>query len=138
MARGDHIRVSRQGYWHHGIDCGDGTVIHYVGPDREKKRCAAVRRTTLQEFCRGCSFRVVPYRGCDGLELVMSRAEARLGDAGYDLFGNNCEHFAYWCKTGQKRSRQVRRAARAAAGVGALAVTTLLTAALRLRRGGAF
>ena len=57
---------------------------------------------------------------------------------GYDLFGNNCEHFAYWCKTGLKRSRQVRRATRAAAGAGALIVTTLLTAALRLRRGGAF
>jgi len=34
MARGDHVRVKRRGYWHHGIDCGDGTVISnrpYVG-----------------------------------------------------------------------------------------------------------
>ncbi|HRT20579.1 MAG TPA: lecithin retinol acyltransferase family protein, partial [Candidatus Hydrogenedentes bacterium] len=31
MARGDHIKVRRFLYSHHGIDCGDGTVIHYTG-----------------------------------------------------------------------------------------------------------
>ena len=29
MDKGDHIFVYRRGYSHHGIDCGDGTVIHY-------------------------------------------------------------------------------------------------------------
>lgn len=137
MARGDHLRVSRQGYWHHGIDCGDGTVIHYTGPDREKKKRAAVRRTTLEEFCQGHSYRVVPYDRCDGADRVMLRAESRLGEAGYDLLGNNCEHFAHWCKTGRRHSRQVHRVARTVASVGAVALTTLVTIAVRLRRGGA-
>jgi len=137
MARGDHIRVSRQGYWHHGIDCGDGTVIHYIGPDREKKKFAAIRRTSIADFCRGRSFRVVPYAHCDVPELVLMRAEVRLGETDYDLFGNNCEHFAHWCKTGHARSHQVRRAARTALGAGAVVLTTLVTAAIRLRKTGA-
>lgn len=29
MQKGDHLYVSRGLYTHHGIDCGDGTVIHY-------------------------------------------------------------------------------------------------------------
>jgi hypothetical protein len=32
---------------------------------------------------------------------------SRLGESGYNLFGNNCEHFATWCKTGQWESQQV-------------------------------
>ena len=31
MAKGDHIRVRRSGYWHHGIDCGDGEQPEAVG-----------------------------------------------------------------------------------------------------------
>ena len=29
MARGDHIFVYCLGYSHHGVDCGDGDVIHF-------------------------------------------------------------------------------------------------------------
>ena len=57
MARGDHLKVRRRGYWHHGIDCGDGTVIHYAGLEREKSD-AYVRRTSLAEFCKGRTVRV--------------------------------------------------------------------------------
>ncbi|OPY55810.1 MAG: NC domain protein [Pelotomaculum sp. PtaU1.Bin035] len=40
---------------------------------------------------------------------TVQRARNRLGEADYDLFGNNCEHFAIWCKTGMHRSYQVER-----------------------------
>jgi len=39
-------------------------------------------------------------------DAVVERAESRLGEWSYDLFVNNCEHFAVWCKTGVSRSRQ--------------------------------
>jgi hypothetical protein len=31
--RGAHVFVDRDGYTHHGIDCGDGTVIDFGGLD---------------------------------------------------------------------------------------------------------
>jgi len=106
MAQGDHLRVQRYGYWHHGIDCGDGTVIHYVGEEAEKRN-AVLRRTPVEMFTRGGVADLVSYTRCDDPDLVLARAVSRLGESGYSLVRNNCEHFAHWCKTGKSRSRQV-------------------------------
>jgi len=112
MAQGDHIRVKRRGYWHHGIDCGDGTVINYAG-EHEEKRNPMVRRTSIEEFAKSATIRRVdhPEAFCHGPEAVVARAEARLGENRYRLLDQNCEHFAEWCKTGTRRSLQVRRTA---------------------------
>lgn len=46
------------------------------------------------------------YHLYSGEETVM-RARSKLGQGGYNLALNNCEHFAVWCKTGVKDSSQV-------------------------------
>jgi len=38
---------------------------------------------------------------------VVARAKSRLHEQKYNLIFNNCEHFAIWCKTGVKGSKQV-------------------------------
>ena len=40
---------------------------------------------------------------------TIERAKSRLGERGYDLLFDNCEHFAIWCKTGLSRSTQIER-----------------------------
>ena len=40
-------------------------------------------------------------------EETVRRARSKLGEGGYNLALNNCEHFAVWCKTGVKSSSQV-------------------------------
>lgn len=40
-------------------------------------------------------------------EETISRARSKLGETKYNLVVNNCEHFAIWCKTGIKESKQV-------------------------------
>lgn len=40
---------------------------------------------------------------------IEARARSRLGNGGYSLVFNNCEHFAVWCATGVSESEQVRR-----------------------------
>lgn len=40
-------------------------------------------------------------------EETVARAKSRLGEENYNLAGNNCEHFALWCKTGVQESHQV-------------------------------
>jgi len=112
MAKGDHIKVSRGLYWHHGIDLGDGTVAHSSGePFRE--RDAVVKQSSLEDFCRGCDPTPVHPPDAYGDEVVVRRALSKLGCRDYHLLLNNCEHFATWCKTGRRRSRQVEGAARA-------------------------
>jgi hypothetical protein len=44
---------------HHGIDCGDGTVIHYTGDTWMAPR--RVRRTSMQDFSRGAAVAVRNY-----------------------------------------------------------------------------
>lgn len=110
MARGDQIYVYREFmnlkgvYQHHGIDCGDGTVIHYRKPSE------IVERTTFKTFSRGNPVYVVEYKNgfCFIPDIVVSRAESRLSEQKYNLLFNNCEHFATWCKTGISESVQIK------------------------------
>jgi hypothetical protein len=106
MARGDQIYAMREvvgiPYEHHGIDRGDGSVIHY-----SKQGEAVIKRTTLDTFARGGVVRVKRQPTAFIPSLVIERAESRLGEREYDLFFNNCEHFANWCKTGQSECKQL-------------------------------
>jgi Lecithin retinol acyltransferase/PspA/IM30 family len=109
MARGDQIYVMRplagfdSVYEHHGIDCGDGTVIHYYKGGREP----VVERTTLETFARGNPIYTQTVPVCFIPDIVIERAESRLGERQYNLLTNNCEHFANWCKTGRNTSQQL-------------------------------
>ncbi|MCR4818306.1 MAG: lecithin retinol acyltransferase family protein [Fretibacterium sp.] len=49
------------------------------------------------------------YHLYSGAETV-ARARSKLGKEGYSIAGNNCEHFAVWCRTGLKESSQVNKA----------------------------
>ena len=110
MAKGDRIYAYRNLgqlnglYQHHGIDCGDGTVIHYRKPSE------TIERTSLETFSRGNPIYVV--KDGDGFgyipDVVVERAKSRLGERKYNLLFNNCEHFASWCKTGVNDSKQIR------------------------------
>jgi Lecithin retinol acyltransferase len=109
MARGDQIYVMRPllgltgVYEHHGIDCGDGTVIHYS----KTEPVATVRRTSLAAFTMGNPVFVKSRPTGYIPDVVVQRAESRLGEQAYNLIANNCEHFANWCKTGVNHSDQV-------------------------------
>jgi hypothetical protein len=120
MARGDHIFVSREGYTHHGIDLGDGTVVHLAPRSPAPislfaliawKSQARVRRVALGEFASGRAVWIREYLGGFDPDTVVKRALSRCGDHGYHLADNNCEHFACWCKTGHHHSEQVRNVA---------------------------
>jgi len=114
VSRGDHLFVRRRHYTHHGIDCGDGTVIHFgrksVGAGRR------VERVSRTAFARGGEIRVKSYRWKLPTEQILRNAESRLGETNYSLVRNNCEHIATWSVTGRRQSKQVRNWAVAAPG----------------------
>jgi hypothetical protein len=110
MAKGDCIYVYRNFgqltgvYKHYGIDCGDGTVIHYRKPSE------VVEQTSIATFSRSNPVYVAEYGTGFGYipDVVVERAKSRLGERDYNLLSNNCEHFASWCKTGISDSKQIR------------------------------
>ncbi len=144
MARGDHFFVPLAGaLTHHGIDIGDGTVVHWTsGLDTEArrgvrgvvrgKRNAEIRRTSLEYFAGGHTVRVRHYsQELDG-DQVVRRALERVGERGYSLVWQNCEHFATWCKTDRHESRQVKKAA----GIAAASARTAPWVPVAVRKGG--
>lgn len=116
--RGDHIRVQRSGiYSHHGIYISDDEVIHFTGTEDDSvldwSKCEVIR-TSLAQFLRGGRAEVKLYSDDEledlyPVEHIVSYARSCLGDKGYHLVFNNCEHFANTCTLGRFRSRQVER-----------------------------
>ncbi len=108
---GDHIFVRRKGplYSHHGIYAGEGKVIHFKGAEREK-RDPAVIITDIDNFLNGGKLRRRNHKKRLAHSESLRIAREHLSKKGYSLRVNNCEHFATYCATGKKKSRQVRRA----------------------------
>lgn len=116
MARGDHLSVSRGAYTHHGIDLGDGTVVHLTGEPFAQEG-AEVRRTSMASFAQGGAVRRVRCRCAHhDADQTVARAMSALGNTEYVLATWNCEHFARWCRCGVARSYQVERVAAALLG----------------------
>ena len=97
-----HLVTSRALYAHHGIHVGDRRVIHF-GCLAFGVRGGQVQVVTLARFARehGKWVRTDPRKYS---EEVIGRAWSRVGERGYQLLANNCEHFCSWAL---KRSAQI-------------------------------
>lgn len=114
---GDVVRVTHKLYDHYGIYVKASTgarVIHYTGENGPQDFNGMVRETPIGVFLNGekkytvCEFDPRRYRTIYSGAETVERARSRLGQKGYNLVTNNCEHFAVWCKTGRDESSQVR------------------------------
>lgn len=117
--KGDHIRVQRMNglYAHHGIYVSDEEVIHFTGKDDDSIMDWSkpeVIQTDLAYFLKNGILEVKEYTDEEFADLyspeqIVTYARACLGDKGYNLIFNNCEHFANVCTLGRFRSHQVEK-----------------------------
>jgi hypothetical protein len=140
MARGDRLEVEQRivgstvTYMHHGIDVGDGTVVHARPDDfRNPFGGGRVVRTSREDFSAGRAVRLTTDPpAVFPAEEVVSRALAHVGREGYSPLVDNCEHFATWCATGRRISRQVEIVrARVAAAMARTALGATVRVGLR-------
>ena len=112
MNKGDHIRVNRGGYYHHGINMDGSTVMHFTGEPTRKSLSSKIKRTSFIDFLEGGRLEVVAYQTSQiiPVEHTVAIAWSQENRDGYHLFNNNCEHFATFCKTGQGYSYQLDKA----------------------------
>ena len=111
LVKGDHIRImlhDKYGcFYHHGIYCGEGVVIEYNGryPSQD---LFTVEKVSLESFARGRRIEVDNREpALYSPEEIVARAESRLGERAYNLYTNNCENFATWCRSGAPLVRMV-------------------------------
>ena len=126
---GDIVYVKRKGYRHFGIYTGNQQVIHYHKEKNPLLCDGIITETSLTEFMSSSDTLYVLngigpaaknnlfdwiIKRVFGDEVplfspqeTIDRARSKLGEQGYSLLLNNCEHFAFWCKTGMAKSAQV-------------------------------
>ena len=142
---GLHLAVNRRSkpLDHHGIYLGDGSVVHFSGEGLAQRE-ARVWRTSLSDFLGRDGIRrtrcLLPAKQSGeriatlDLSVICLRALSRLGETGYQLLANNCEHFSAWAQIGASVSFQTQR--KYAGGKGRIheAVAYALEQRLRLDR----
>jgi len=132
MGKGAHIFIKHGVHAHHGIDCGDGTVVHYPG----KSQGGKVSKDRISKFAQGKKIYEIKYKykECLSLDTTIERAQSRLEQnaENYHLFKSNCEHFAHWCKTGKCESHQVGGVLAPLASGSTAAIATVLLGAVTL------
>lgn len=112
---GDMIRIRLGSFYHYGIFVSEDEVIAFGLPptaeNREKEGEVKVLATDIDVFaCGHIVETAVLDRGEQKRRLpreeTVARARARLGEGGYNILHNNCEHFVNACVFGQARCEQ--------------------------------
>ena len=120
LQKGDHIAIQRlRGcYWHHAIiedvqtERAIVNVIEYSSYVKELLQDIMYRRSPGKAKVMRGNYRLehglylIKHREFRPADTVVLSAISRLEESNYDLFSNNCEHFAMSCKTGISSSEQ--------------------------------
>lgn len=108
---GDIIRTKVQFYHHYGIFASETQVIQFGLPDDPFRAADQIKviTTDIDTFLQGGELEVgVPEateRKCMRTpEEIVKTAQERLGEGGYDILHNNCEHFVNECAFGEHTS----------------------------------
>lgn len=108
---GDIVRTKVTFYHHYGIFVDEQTIIQFGMPDNVTQNAADIRvlSSDVAAFLRGGEMEVgVPDRQerkkLRNPRQIVEIARSRLGEDGYDLLHNNCEHFVNECAFGEKTS----------------------------------
>lgn len=118
-APGDVIRVRLGELYHYGVFASEEEVIQFGLPPlseyRSRPDAFTVLATDIDLFSCGQIVEIgIPEkeerRARFSREETLRRARARLGETGYDLLRNNCEHFIWDCAFGEKKCVQAQEA----------------------------
>jgi hypothetical protein len=108
---GAPVRVKVGFYYHYGIFVDENSVIQFGLPDGPSRPAADIQvlSTDVYTFLQGGTLELgIPDRAerkrLRSASCVIAAAQSRIGQGGYDLLHNNCEHFMYECLFGQPDS----------------------------------
>jgi hypothetical protein len=94
ISLGDHLYVQRVGFTHHGVFIGNNSVVHYLWKE-------GVKIDSLEKFAQGARIHKKNSTKIYSNAEIIVRARSRVREKNYNLFGNNCESFVIWCRSGR-------------------------------------
>ena len=112
---GDMIRVKVGNIYHYGVFVSEEEVIQFgLAPNARPtvKDCdVAVCVSDVDGFLHGGFLETAVLDKKESKariprEVTVQKARARIGEKGYNILYNNCEHFAYECVMGEKKCTQ--------------------------------
>lgn len=108
---GDPVRVKVQFYYHYGIFVSEDCVIQFGLPDGPSRPASEIRVlcSDVYTFLQGGNLEVGKPDRQERKRLrpaaqVIETAQSKLGQDGYNLLHNNCEHFMNECLFGEPSS----------------------------------
>ncbi|MBQ7340930.1 MAG: lecithin retinol acyltransferase family protein [Oscillospiraceae bacterium] len=108
---GDLIRTKVRFYHHYGIFVSEEQVIQFGLPDDPMRQAEQIKvlSSDIAAFLQGGEVEVAVPESNERKRMrkpeeIVSMAQSRLGEGGYDILHNNCEHFVNDCAFGQHTS----------------------------------
>ena len=108
---GDIIRTKVQFYYHYGIFVSEDEVIQFGLPNDPLRSADQIRvlKSDIAAFLQGGDVEVAQPTAATRKTMrspdqIVALARQRLGDGGYDILHNNCEHFVNECAFGVAKS----------------------------------
>jgi hypothetical protein len=112
---GDPVRVKVEFYHHYGIFVSEDSVIQFGLPDGPSRPASEIRvlSSDVYTFLQGGNLEVGTPDRQERKKLrpasqVIAYAQSKLGQDGYNLLHNNCEHFMNECLYGEPSSDTVQ------------------------------
>ena len=109
--RGDIIRTKVSFYYHYGIFVSEAEVIQFGLPDALQKNAKdiVVIVSDVDTFLNGGELETAKptkdeVKKIRPREQIVEIARGRIGEGGYDILHNNCEHFVNECAFGKSTS----------------------------------
>ena len=108
---GDIIRVKVSFYYHYGIYVSDECIIQFGLPTNVTQNADDVKvlETDINTFLGGSELEVAIFNRQEKKssykpDQIVENARSRIGEGGYHILHNNCEHFVNKCAFGEAKS----------------------------------
>lgn len=108
---GDIIRVKVSFYYHYGIYVSDDSIIQFGLPTNVTQAAEDVKviETDIQTFLCNGELEVATFSHSEKKkvfkpDIIIKNARSYIGDDGYHILHNNCEHFVNKCAFGEAKS----------------------------------
>ena len=110
---GDAVRVNMGAYYHYGVCTAEDRIVQFGLPQinlnaDEVEVCATDIATFLcGKFAEVMVLNKKELKDANSVKKIVELAESRIGEKGYNILHNNCEHFVNSCVFNAHNSNQV-------------------------------
>ena len=110
---GDAVRVNMGAYYHYGICTAEDRIVQFglpqinLNPDEVKVCTTDIATFLCGKFAEVMVLDKKEQKTANNKTTIIEKAENAIGETGYNILHNNCEHFVNRCVFNNNKSSQV-------------------------------